>query len=297
MKIPIQAADFRPRHFLLESFLRRLSRYLLLALACLSISSLPVCFAQQTAQTPDLAGIAHVAIRVSDLLKSRAFYEKLGFEEAFAMDKGGTPTEAFLKINDRQFIELYPQRGAAQPVGFLHVCFESNDLDGLNRYYLAQSLTPKAVRRAGAGNLLFTMEGPEQQNIEYTQYMPGSRHWNDRGNHLGPHRITQQILAAGLVMQNAEAARAFYLNKLAFTPTKPIVHGEIGVKLPGDSGEQIEIYPRSSQSAFELFFAVPNLRETAAQLKTLGIPAERHRKTLSIHDPDGNLLIFVASSE
>lgn len=274
-------------------------KYTILGLACLLMASLPLsrCFAQQATQRSGLAGIAHVAIRVSDLLKSRAFYENLGFEEAFAMDKGGTPTEAFLKVNDRQFIELYPERGLAQPIGFLHVCFESNDLDGLNRYYLAQSLAPKTVRRAGAGNLLFTMEGPEQQNIEYTQYMPGSRHWNDRGNHLGPHRIAQRILAAGLVMQDPAAARAFYLNKLAFTPAKPILDGEIGLKLPGDSGEQIEIYPRSTQSSFELFFAVPSLRETAAQLKTLGIPTLPHpeKKTLSIQDPDGNLLIFVAS--
>lgn len=254
-----------------------------------------VCAAQQPAQAPDLAGIAHVALRVSDLLKSRAFYEKLGFQEAFALDKSGTPTEAFLKINDRQFIELYPEHGLAQPVGFLHACFESGNLQGLHDFYAAHGLAPIAVRRAGAGNLLFTMRGPENQNIEYTQYMPGSRHWNDRGQHLGPHRIARKILAAGLVMQDPAAARAFYLDKLAFTPAKPILHGEIGLRLPGDSGEQIEIYPRSAQSAFELFFAVPDLGKTAAQLKALGIPARRHHKTLSIQDPDGNLLIFVAS--
>lgn len=33
----------------------------------------------------DLAGVAHVAFRVRDLSKSLEFYQKLGFEQAFAL--------------------------------------------------------------------------------------------------------------------------------------------------------------------------------------------------------------------
>jgi hypothetical protein len=40
------------------------------------------------------------------------------------MHQGGVPTQSFIKINDRQFIELYPQREASQTIGFMHVCFE-----------------------------------------------------------------------------------------------------------------------------------------------------------------------------
>jgi catechol 2,3-dioxygenase-like lactoylglutathione lyase family enzyme len=71
--------------------------------------------------------MAHAAIRVADLDKSRDFYGKLGFEEAFSMSQNGRPTQSFLKINDRQFIELYPQRQPSDPIGFMHVCFESGD--------------------------------------------------------------------------------------------------------------------------------------------------------------------------
>jgi catechol 2,3-dioxygenase-like lactoylglutathione lyase family enzyme len=81
--------------------------------------------------TANLSGIAHVAIRVADPDASRAFFRKLGFQEAFAMDKAGTPTEAFFKINDRQFIELYPRRGAGDAVGFMHVCFEAADINAV----------------------------------------------------------------------------------------------------------------------------------------------------------------------
>ena len=59
-------------------------------------------------------GLAHTAIRVKDIAASSAFYEKLGFQRAFSAQKNGVVTQAFYKINDRQFLELYPRSGAAQ---------------------------------------------------------------------------------------------------------------------------------------------------------------------------------------
>lgn len=275
----------RTFHYLVFEFAALLSGVLLL----------PCCHAQPTTQTPKMAGIAHVAFRVSDVSKARTFYKKLGYEEAFVLDQSGTPSEVFFKVNDRQFIELYPQRQPGQQVGFMHICFESNDLQGLHDFYVHRGLAPIAVRRAGAGNLLFTMEGPEKQNIEYTQYMPGSRHSNDRGQHLGPHRISQTIFAAGIAMQDPAAARTFYLDELAFTPTSPIEPNHFSLVVPGAARQQVEIIQKSSNTAFELFFSINDLRETAAQLKELQIPVEKHRRMLSITDPDGNRLIFVSS--
>ena len=64
------------------------------------------------------------------------------------------------------------------------------------------------MRKAGAGNMLFTMPGPPQplgpggkaipQNIEYTQYMQGSLHSNDFGQHLGGDRIGDKLLGVSL---------------------------------------------------------------------------------------------------
>jgi catechol 2,3-dioxygenase-like lactoylglutathione lyase family enzyme len=250
----------------------------------------------QTAQTPALSGIAHAAIRVSDLARTRSFYEKLGFEEAFAMDKGGTPTEAFLKVNDRQFIELYPQHEPSQPIGFMHVCFESSDLEALNRIYLSRGLAPTLVRKAGAGNLLFTMEGPEGQNIEYTQYMLGSKHTNDIGSHLGADRISKQIVGLGIEMENPAAAASFYEEKLGFHTAKhPFEPGFAGLEIPGESREHIEFFPHASGPAFRLLFSVPDLSRTAAQLKMLQMPVIKHKGELSIQDPDGNIIVFVAA--
>ena len=100
----------------------------LLALALLSAAA--------CAQTGQITGIAHVAYRVTDLDKEVAFFQKLGYQQAFTVTSpAGKVTESFIKVNDRQFIEVYPQPDSAQPptqpLGWMHVCYESDDLPAL----------------------------------------------------------------------------------------------------------------------------------------------------------------------
>jgi catechol 2,3-dioxygenase-like lactoylglutathione lyase family enzyme len=240
--------------------------------------------------TATLAGIAHVAFRVSDLTRSRNFYQKLGFEQAFTISKDGKITEAFFKVNDRQFIELYPQQDPSQSLGFMHLCFESTDVEALNRAYRARSLTPTPVKKAGAGNLLFTMTGTEDQNIEYTQYMPGSLHSKDQGQHLGTDRISKQIFAVSLRMEDPVAARTFYEQQMGFHESRnPLEPGVIPLLLPGSSGQSVVISP----GADEVLFAVPSLRHAAAQLNDLDIAFQKQNSMITVQDPDGNRLVFL----
>jgi catechol 2,3-dioxygenase-like lactoylglutathione lyase family enzyme len=255
--------------------------------------ALAICTLAAQAQTdiPVLTGIAHVAIRVSDLTRSRDFYHKLGFEEAFTLTKDGVTTESFLKVNDRQFIEMYPLQ-PWQPIGFMHVCFEGADLEALNRDYVARGLSPTPVKRAGAGNLLFAMEGPEKQNIEYTQYMPGSLHSNDQGKHLGADRISTELVAFSLAMEDPLAAEAFYRQKLGFQPLQRFFEpGLIALRLSGPSREVVQITPAGS--ALQMFFSVSDLRHVAARLSTLHLSVQKQASMLTIRDPDGNRIVFV----
>jgi catechol 2,3-dioxygenase-like lactoylglutathione lyase family enzyme len=169
------------------------------------------------AQPANQSGIAHVAFRVASLEATRAFYNTLGFDQFFEMKQGDRTTEAFLKVNDHQFIELYPQTDPSQPIGLMHVCYESSDLEALHAEYVKRGLTVSEVRKAGAGNLLMTMKDPEGQTIEYTQYMPGSRHFEDRGKHLGAQRVAQLMVGATSPARDAAAIRTFYVDKLGFT--------------------------------------------------------------------------------
>jgi catechol 2,3-dioxygenase-like lactoylglutathione lyase family enzyme len=259
--------------------------------ACLLSIFLVFTCATGVAQLPPpatLAGIAHVAIRVSDLARSRTFYHLLGFQEAFALNKDGVTTEVFFKVNDRQFIEMYPPQ-AGQTPGFMHLCFESDDLALLNKAYLARSLTPTPVKKAGAGNLLFTMTGPEQQNIEFTQYMPGSLHSNDKGKHLGFDLISNELWGVGLRMEDTVAARTFYEQSLGFHEAPRALEPDvIPLLLPGDSGQVILITPGPES----ILFAVDSLRHAASQLEGMGFKPEKKGSTLTIQDPDGVHLVF-----
>ena len=249
--------------------------------------------AQSDTRVPPFNGLAHVAIRVRNLAASRAFYEKLGFEQAFDLSKDGVPYESFIKINDRQFIELYPATEHDPTIGFLHLCFEGADLEAINQDYVERGLTPKPVRKAGAGNLLFTMVGPLQpsgpQNIEYTQYMPGSLHSNDEGQHLGPDRVADKIIAVALAMQDTAAARDFYINQLNF---KPIAGDPMDLHMPGGSGQEVEIVNASLGSVARITLHSENLSKAARHLHKEGVAATKNGETLTIIDPDGNVLLL-----
>ncbi len=242
---------------------------------------------------PPFNGIAHVALRVHDLATSIAFYRKLGFEQAFDLRKNDTPYESFIKINDRQFLELYPATDHDPAIGFLHLCFEGADLNAIHDDYIAHGLTPTPVLQAGTGNLLFTMSGPLQpsgpQNIEYTQYMPGSLHSNDQGRHLGPDRVADKLIGVALAMKDPAAARDFYINQLHF---KPIAGNQMHMHMPGQSGREVTIVAANFGARAGLTLESENLARAARHLHKEGIAAAKNGETLSITDPDGNILLL-----
>jgi catechol 2,3-dioxygenase-like lactoylglutathione lyase family enzyme len=259
-------------------------------LACTTAAARPQA-APPPETSPSLSGIAHVALRVANLDASRAFYKQMGFEEAFAFDQGGSPTEAFIKINDTQFIELYPQRRPEEPIGFLHVCYLSRDLGAINEFYRLRHLAPTAVARGGAGNLLFSLHGPGLENIEFMKYMPGSRHTNDIGKHLGAHRIGDRVVAVAFPADDLEGAVSFYARGMVF-PRKS--EQTSAFRIPGDSGEQIEILPGPDHH-LRLSLETADLKQAARELKKLGIPITQANAALVIHDPDGNAIALKAA--
>jgi Glyoxalase/Bleomycin resistance protein/Dioxygenase superfamily len=249
--------------------------------------------AQSDTPPPPFNGIAHVAIRVHDLAASVTFYEKLGFEQAFDLRKNDVPYESFIKINDSQFIELYPVTEKDPNAGFLHLCFEGVDLDAIFDDYSSHGLTPTAVRKAGAGNLLFTMTGPQQpsgpQNIEYTQYMTGSLHSDDQGKHLGVDRVADKLIAVALAMKDTAAARDFYINQLHF---KPLAGDQTVMHLPGESGQKVEIVAATLGTRARLTLQSENLSKAARYLHKEGVAAVKDGANLAITDPDGNVLLL-----
>ena len=242
------------------------------------------------AQDLSLLGIAHIAFHVSNIDSARAFFQRLGFEQAFAFSNDGKVTQAFIKVNDDQFIELYPASMEDPSTGFFHVCFQVSDAEALNLAYRKRGLAPSTVFKAGAGNLLFSLIGPEKQNIEYTQYLPGSLHFNDHGKHLGGDRIATSILATSVAMKDVSSAEAYYSKSLAFTPVVPR-----SFLLPGPSKQLITIKQAGQSNIPDLIFLVPNLSEAARELKDRGFTPTVSKEVVTISGPDGILVGFATN--
>jgi catechol 2,3-dioxygenase-like lactoylglutathione lyase family enzyme len=118
--------------------------------------------------------------------------------------------------------------------------------------------------------MLMVVRGPENQTLEYTQYMPGSMHFEDHGKHLGETRISQHLMGATLAVKDLSAARAFYVDKLAFEPRAEGPDG-VYLRLPGGSGDEVKLEPAGDNTKPGLFFTVPDLQRAAADLKSRGL--------------------------
>src|SRR5258706_4317109 len=68
-------------------------------------------FAADAPRRPRITGVAHIALYVHDMEKARAFYKDfLGLGEPFSLNKpDGELSMTFIKVNDRQYIELFPE--------------------------------------------------------------------------------------------------------------------------------------------------------------------------------------------
>jgi catechol 2,3-dioxygenase-like lactoylglutathione lyase family enzyme len=262
--------------------MRRICGTLVAALAAMPVG----------APSPDLAGIAHVAFQVNDVNKSRGFYGKLGFEQAFEFkDASGSTSVSYMKVNDRQFIELY-QRASTGTAGFQHVCFEAGDIEALWREYQKRGLNTPAPQKARAGNLLFRLRSPEGQWIEFTQYLPGSLHFDDRGQHWGERRVSEHLVRVTTVVTQITREAAFYTDTLAFRRADQ--GGKIELRLPGNSGEEIELEPASSSARPGILFELGDQGKAADELGRRGLAVQTQGALISLTDPDGNVVAFTS---
>ena len=239
-------------------------------------------FLRDSANSRALDGIAHVAFRVSNVAASREFYWKLGFEQAFQFsDAAGTATSN-IKINDRQFVELYRRNSDAEPAGLMHLCFDVSNIEQLRDAYLHQGMEPSDAAKARAGNLLFSLRDPESRVVEFTQYLPGSLHWKARGKPADDRRLSEHLASASVPVNHLAVEAAFYVDKLGFTDG-----GGGRLRLPGPSSEQIilEQKPR-------IEFAVRDISRTAEELRRRGLSVQMIEGAAVVVDPDGVAIAF-----
>jgi catechol 2,3-dioxygenase-like lactoylglutathione lyase family enzyme len=246
--------------------------------------------AQPPAPSQGITGVAHISLRVSDVDKEVAFLGKLGFEEAFTMPLPSNGLEAFVKINDRQFIEVYSRTSPSQPLGWMHVCYEVGDANALQKFYSYTGLAPAPVRKAGAGNLLFTVKDPTGDVTEFTQYMPDSRHTLDRGQHLGQDRISDELIGFVMPVRELAVMKDFY-SRLGFEAED--AGSAVHLTTPGAPDLTVEISQAARGSQPQVLMPVPDAHKAADQLKRAGVNVSLQGKIVFVRDGDGNSFVLL----
>lgn len=266
----------------------------------------------QAQQRPKILGVAHMALYVSDLNRSREFYKGfLGFEEPFALPFKDRPGDriAFIKVNEEQYIELFV--GEPAKTGALnHIAFYTDDAAAMRDYLASKGVAvPAKVGKGQIGNSNFNIVDPEGNTVEIVQYEPEGRTRRERGRFLGPDRISVAMPHIGVLAGDLEAAQRFYGGILGFKETWRGGGSQkelswVHMQVP-DGDDYLELmlyrkYPEGEQLGVKnhICLVTPDVEKAVQRLKSrpAGSRYEREieikvgvnrRRQANLFDPDG----------
>jgi catechol 2,3-dioxygenase-like lactoylglutathione lyase family enzyme len=271
------------------------------------------------AQDLPLLGLAHMGVAVSNIDNARLFYhDELGLDMGFDLIKPDlTLFLQYYKVNDHQYLEVYPTLAPDAIVRETHVAFYTDDIEKLHQMMDSRGLNPTPVKTSHwDGNQSFDLRPAPGQDIvfmEFVQYMPGSLHTNNFGKALAARRISTHMKGAGVLVKDPDIAESLY-KKMGF---KEIWRGTgqdgqtkmVDMQLPGSSGDFVELVERSLpanaeqagraghvilevndiKAAHELAMS-RGAKEITATVRTAG-----KGWTFDVFDPDGTMVTFEQS--
>ena len=163
------------------------------------------------ATSPRILGISHVALRVSDLARSRAFYEGLLGLSTAKVDVNGTP-RMIVTVSERQYIELRPVLHGEDRL--LHVALETDDIEGLRKALEDRGLPipPRSLQKNALGDVELALSDPEGNEIAFTRRI--ARAVPEAPPAGAP--LSRHILHAGVIATDLAAANRFYGALLGF---------------------------------------------------------------------------------
>ncbi len=171
---------------------------------------------------PPIVGVAHIGLRTDDLGTARNFYGGvLGFQEPFTVDKpSGGLMLTYFKVNDHQYIEVFPELKSATEDRLSHIAFETTDIQELRTYLGDRGLkVPPKLEPQLDGNLSFEVNDPDGHTVEFVQYIPGSLHSRNFGKFLPDGRVSDHMIHVGVTVMDRAAADRFYKDILGFRET------------------------------------------------------------------------------
>ena len=177
---------------------------------------------------PKIVGVAHIGLRTDDMAAARKFYTGvLGLQEPFSLDK--PPAEGtgllltYFKVNDHQYVEVFPELKDPKQDRLSHISFETSDAEQMRAFLAGKGVkVPANLEPMLDGNRGFDVDDPDGHDVEFVQLMPGSIHSRNFGKFLPDGRISQRIIHVGVVVKDRAASDHFYRDILGF---KEIWHG------------------------------------------------------------------------
>ncbi len=276
---------------------------------CLFALGLPIQAASP--QRPRILGVAHISLYAHDYEKSRAFYRDfLGFEEPYSLKNAdGTPSMTFFKINDRQFIELSPEKAPGTD-RLNHYAIQTDDAEAMRVYLQSHGVAvPSHVPKGRIGNLNFMIKDPEGHNVEIVQYPPDSWTAKADGKYMSDAAISKRMMHVGIIVTQFDREMKFYEDVLGFQEiwrgsSSGKVLSWVNLKVPnGDDYVEFMLYKTMPDTArrggaHHLCLEVPNVADSVAKLdakpyrKIYTRPIEIHtgknrKRQANLFDPDG----------
>jgi len=276
-------------------------------------------FAQDAMQRPKILGVAHMAVYVKDLAKTRQFYEQfMGFGEPFTLSqKDGTGTRiVFVKVNDHQYFEIFNEkdRGEGQ---LNHISLYTDSADRLYAYLKSKGIEvvsdKGSVGKGQTGNKNFNVKDPDGHIVEMVEYMPDSWTAREKGKFMPATRISDHIMHVGILAGDLDKSMAFYGGILGFKEFwrgsgSPRMLSWVNIR-PSEGDDYIELMLYNSLPAPDgrgtknhACLMVPDADKTLAELKKRaaqglytppeGKPMEiaigvNRKRQINLYDPDG----------
>ena len=218
----------------------------------------------------------------------------------------------FVKINDRQYIELFPET-QAETDRLNHISIEVDDAEAMRAYLGSKGIkVPDKVGKGRIKNSNFNVKDPDGHTLEIVQYEPDGWTMLNRGKALNGPRLSNRMMHLGILVGKLEPAMKFYRDILGFEEIWRGARSEkrldwVNMKVP-DGNDYIEFMlydqmPGATQrgSQHHICLEVPDIEKTLTTLKSRNLyskPLEirtgiNRRRQLNVFDPDGTRTEFM----
>ena len=260
---------------------------------------------------PRITGVAHIALSVHDVDKARTFYKDfLGYGEPYRLDNpDGSLSLTFIKINERQYIELFPEKKPDSD-RLVHISVEVENAEAMRAYLASRGVkVPEKVGKGRIKNSNFMITDPDGHLVEIVQYEPDGLSVQNKGKFMDGPRISARMSHVGIIVGKLQAAIDFYGGILGFRETwrgskDGKVLNWVNMKVPdGEDYIEFMLYDQMPDlkalgTLHHICLEVPDIEKAKAELEArpartihtrpLEIRTGVNRKRqMNLFDPDG----------